>query len=74
MDGWLATLLVARNSYPLRIPLAVEVHRALIDHLVGLVDVVQALTLKLLDIQLKPVILLVHAPNYKPTCGHDIVV
>ena len=47
MDGWLATLLVARNSYPLRIPVAVEVYPALADHLIGLVDVVQALKLKL---------------------------
>ena len=56
MDGWLTTLLVARNSYPLRIPMAVEVHPALADHWIGLVDVVQALKLKL-GIQLRPVTL-----------------
>ena len=55
--------------------MAVEVHPALADHLIGIVDVVQALKLKL-DIQLRPVILCsgTNAPNYKPTCRHDIVV
>ena len=66
MNGWLATLLVARNSYPLRIAMAVEVCPALADHLIGLVDVVQALKLKL-GIQLRPVTLcFMCVPNYKP--------
>ena len=56
MDCYLTTLLVARNSYPLRIPMAVEAHRALADHLIGLVDVVQALKMKL-GSQLRPVTL-----------------
>ena len=56
MDCYLTTLLVARNSYPLRISMVVEAHLALADHLMGLVDVVQALKLKL-GIQLRPVTL-----------------
>ena len=56
MDGWSTTLLVAHNSFPLRIPMAVEAHPALADHLIGLVDMVQALKLNL-GIQLRPVTL-----------------
>ena len=46
MDGWLTTLLVAHNSYSLRMVVAVEIHPALAEWSIWLVAVVQALKIK----------------------------
>ena len=47
--------------------MAAEVYPALADHLIGLVDVVQALKLK---IQLRQSPSVVRVPDYKPICSH----
>ena len=46
MDGYLTTLLVAHNSYPLKISKIVAVHPSVTDQSIGIVVVVEALKSK----------------------------